>query len=360
MCGICCFVRQSLWKRSRKDTDQPTCPESVPASSSVAPSGSHPVEAFSVFPCACTKEDLRATIPPECRRCYTPCENPTLFSRVVENLHRRGPEAFGSTKRAVGELCVASESGVVAVETELEGVAAVLGLRGQATVRQPYEMEVEADVEDERELAHPLNKSFFLWNGEIFNGPLCPPPWGSDTTVLASRLSQLEQECMTADSSSSLGDRQRQFLSRCVDAFEQEIQGPYGFLFYASQLQMLVFGRDPLGRHSLLVHLTVRPLSASAPRCLPPASPVRTHIHLLLRKWNCRGISFVLKSCGTHDVIALVLFCSLRFSCVERVSITPGAGGRTELDQRDLPPPTCQCRWHDHKHVFLFVHTRHS
>ncbi|CAD2218533.1 hypothetical protein AGDE_13103 [Angomonas deanei] len=41
---------------------------------------------------------------------------------------------------------------------------------------------------------------------------------------------------------------------------ESEVEGPYGFLFYASQLGCVVFGRDPLGRHSLLVHLGVFPV----------------------------------------------------------------------------------------------------
>lgn len=190
-------------------------------------------------------------------------EPPTTTTTTAES---STSSATGETPRAHGgddSDGADDEEEHLLMRTELQGISAVLGLRGHATVHQPFEMEVETDLEEDDEGAgKPVNKSFLLWNGEIFNGPMCPPPWGSDTVVLASRLSQLEQECVpTSDADPmnllSLRARQQLFLARCVQAFEEEVQGPYGFLFYANQLQLAIFGRDPLGRHSLLAHISI-------------------------------------------------------------------------------------------------------
>lgn len=231
-----------------------------------------------MVPCpAAHRELLRVVSLRGCQRHYVPptpqllssVPGSSLFMRVLENTRRRGPETFGATQHALDEVCVmtkgrsGTEEEDLMLRTELQGISAVVGLRGHATVRQPFEMELETDLEEDDERADkPVRKSFLQWNGEIFNGAMCPPPWGSDTVVLASRLSQLEQECVPTSEADpmnhlSLRHRQELFLARCVQVFEEEVQGPYGFLFCASQLKLAVFGRDPLGRHSLLVHMAV-------------------------------------------------------------------------------------------------------
>ncbi|CCW67359.1 unnamed protein product [Phytomonas sp. Hart1] len=208
------------------------------------------------------------------------------FDRIVENIRRRGPDNFGVTKPDFPDVLldvnqtsstapmpkgVLNNNGAVLMQTKLEGVASVLGLRGRTIIRQPYEIEADPDQENDGSVSP--NKSFLLMNGEIFNGSMHPPPWGSDTIVLANRLSQLEQEYTSRKSfdsvqNLSLAQRQRQFLTRCVDVIESEVQGQYSFAFYAHQLQMIVFGRDPLGRVSLLLHFSVH--TASSPPISTP------------------------------------------------------------------------------------------
>ncbi|KPA80518.1 hypothetical protein ABB37_04730 [Leptomonas pyrrhocoris] len=234
-----------------------------------------------------------------------------LLTELIRNLRRRGPDTYGMTRRSFVTSChtladrhlpallqaktyegqhgsVGSSpsslsslaNGAVALRTEVAGVASVLGLRGHSTVAQPYDMNVATDAEDDRQANSWDFRSSLMWNGEIFGGSLCPPPWGSDTVLLATRLSQMELECvrLTVDDAvgTSRGDdeahpqpvllplveRQRAFLRKCTMLFEQQVEGPYSFIFLATRLRLAVFGRDPLGRHSLLSHVRVtRPIS---------------------------------------------------------------------------------------------------
>ncbi|CCW59657.1 unnamed protein product [Phytomonas sp. EM1] len=246
---------------------------------------------YVVRPCK-SPEELWTAALPCCRGPYKPTSGGVPYSslssssskpfdRLVENISRRGPDSFGVTKPDLPDVLldmnqtsstvrkqkdeIDSDSAVL-MQTRLEGVASVLGLRGHTIIQQPYEIEVETDQDDDG--AVTSNKSFLLLNGEIFNGSMHPPPWGSDTIVLASRLSQLEQEYVSKNGRDLMHDlplaqRQSQFLARCVDVIESEVQGQYSFAFYAHQLQMIVFGRDPLGRVSLLMHFAVH--TASSP-----------------------------------------------------------------------------------------------
>lgn len=158
--------------------------------------------------------------------------------------------------------------------------------------------------------------SFLLFNGELFGGALCPPAGQSDTAAVARRLAQLEDECWRATTTTTaipptafdpsptvdegiampspvcdgippapplkkatvhtaasmdhsihgevfhgMETSQRCFLQRVRQMWEQEAQGPYSFVYFASRLAMVVFGRDPLGRRSLLLH--IRPLPSA-------------------------------------------------------------------------------------------------
>lgn len=67
-----------------------------------------------------------------------------------------------------------------------------------------------------------------------------------------------------------LAKYQRVFISRLTQMWEKEAQGPYSFVYYAHRLSLLTFGRDPLGRRSLLLHL----------RLLPVAPPVSSSLVL--------------------------------------------------------------------------------
>ncbi|KAK7200073.1 Asparagine synthase [Novymonas esmeraldas] len=318
MCGICLLLRQRLV--STPATTTPTSASPPPPSSPLRPSTATTnadtvVQANPFYPVP-TKaaHDLGGgghrccggtlfPVPAELTHSLVPCACPQaglevkeflgggggdssgnaaadLFAEMVQNVRRRGPNTYGVTRRSFSTVCeVPAESGAslmhppgstaaataaVSVRTDVAGVASVLGLRGHSTVAQPYDMSVETDAEEDAAANVSDQRSSLLWNGEIFGGALCPPPWGSDTVLLASRLSHMELECVNMTEHTEAGlrslplaQRQRMFLRKCTTLFEQQVEGPYSFIFIATRLRLTVFGRDPLGRHSLLTHVRV-------------------------------------------------------------------------------------------------------
>ncbi|KPI90699.1 hypothetical protein ABL78_0135 [Leptomonas seymouri] len=321
MCGICLLIRQKIASaaRSREGGARGIAP-----SQSSNPARGGPASVLSTLP---VEEQMDAQscalVPSSDDACsLTPCTCALagldiksflssseaandLFAELIRNLRRRGPDTYGMTRRSFvtssrapaerslsallrtnifeGQHCNAATSSsllddgndAVTLRTEVAGVASVLGLRGHSTVAQPYDMNVATDVEDDRQANSWDYRSSLMWNGEIFGGSLCPPPWGSDTVLLATRLSQMELECvrLTVDDAAGththdnvgcprppllpLVERQRAFLRKCTTLFEQQVEGPYSFIFLATRLRLVVFGRDPLGRHSLLSHVRV-------------------------------------------------------------------------------------------------------
>nr|CAJ2477014.1 unnamed protein product [Leishmania braziliensis] len=352
MCGICLLVRQKLVNATATTTSalaspqqsaksSPAVPHSNPfyppqdeaeqqqqqhhhhrhhpnGISSVASFPSSAVQTHRLTPCLCPQAGLDAK-----DFLSSSDDSPTanyLFDEMVRNLRRRGPNAYGVTRRSFSTVCqVPTDGGVslthpvplmtsvdranggnattnaaaphvsvpasaaVRVRTEVAGVASVLGLRGHSTVAQPYDVNVEADAEEDGPANSWDYRSSLLWNGEIFGGALCPPPWGSDTVLLASRLSQMELECVNMSQENAAGpkhlplaQRQRMFLRKCTTLLEQEVEGPYSFIFIAARLRLAIFGRDPLGRHSLLTHIRVMVPPSKAGHRWPATATTRT------------------------------------------------------------------------------------
>ncbi|XP_034254834.1 asparagine synthetase domain-containing protein 1 [Thrips palmi] len=132
------------------------------------------------------------------------------------NLKSRGPDSFQSM------TCVLPSS------HSLQFAASVLQTQGKQICSQPYE-------EDGNVLC---------WNGDVFNGEYVNEIHSdglSDTQVISKYLSV----CL----------KQGQPLS---DVFNK-IEGPYSFIFYAKEEQIIWFGRDPAGRHSLLFEVAQQP-----------------------------------------------------------------------------------------------------
>ncbi|OAD52969.1 Asparagine synthetase domain-containing protein 1 [Eufriesea mexicana] len=76
------------------------------------------------------------------------------------------------------------------------------------------------------------NGNILLWNGDIFSGKLAQDNM-CDTNVLLNAL---------------------QSSSNILTVF-QEIQGPYSFIYFQKSSSLLYFGRDIIGRHSLLIKI---------------------------------------------------------------------------------------------------------
>lgn len=173
----------------------------------------------------------------------------SFYDRLNTAIRCRGPDRTGTIHRRQFE-----NPGDDTPAYTLTGLASVLGLRGHSPVEQPY-------------MVPNGNESFLMWNGEVFGGNLCPNPGESDTRSVAMRIALFEQETFSLQNY-SLAERQMKFLKLVSSAMEEEIEGPYGFIYYSNLLSLVVFGRDPLGRRSLLIHVRESgkpPLSADKP-----------------------------------------------------------------------------------------------
>ena len=71
-----------------------------------------------------------------------------------------------------------------------------------------------------------------LWNGDVFHYSECQSP-ACDSDVLMKRLADADTV-----------ERVEDVLSR--------VSGPWSMIYFRKSLNLLVIGRDPLGRHSLL------------------------------------------------------------------------------------------------------------
>jgi asparagine synthetase B (glutamine-hydrolysing) len=143
---------------------------------------------------------------------------------LQELLGNRGPDSTGERVVAVDGLFVTFYS-------------TVLSLRGDTTVRQP--------------LQKATSDSGLCWNGEAWtiDGQ---PTLGNDTEQVFDLLLEATRQPTQATT------RTEEALARArtISAFNSRIAGPYAFVFYDAGNGMLFFGRDFLGRRSLLTKTT--------------------------------------------------------------------------------------------------------
>ncbi|KAI8328405.1 asparagine synthase-domain-containing protein [Blakeslea trispora] len=110
---------------------------------------------------------------------------------------------------------------LIQVQTEhhhLQFYSTVLHLRGPKVVPQPL----------------TRSNNILCWNGEIFDG-LSVPVGQNDTQTLMDQLEAAETE-------------------EAILSTMQQIEGPFAFVYYRASHQIIYFGRDCLGRRSLLWH----------------------------------------------------------------------------------------------------------
>ncbi|RHY65147.1 hypothetical protein DYB34_000426 [Aphanomyces astaci] len=106
-------------------------------------------------------------------------------------------------------------------------VSAVLHLRGTQLCEQPV---------------HDRHGNVLLWNGEVFGGASIPI-YESDTKYVSHRLASVDDDSVSAEVAATL----------VVDALSM-IQGPFAFAWLHVSTNTLFYGRDGLGRRSLVVH----------------------------------------------------------------------------------------------------------
>lgn len=139
-------------------------------------------------------------------------------ARTRELLDRRGPDSSRDLKRE----CIIKRQGTDH-KVFITCYSTVLALRGDETVAQP--------------VTTPCNDNFLCWNGEAWrlDGK---PVAGNDSEIVFDLLSRNLKSEHVAETN----------LSESLAA----IQGPYAFAYYDHEQQNVSFGRDPLGRRSLM------------------------------------------------------------------------------------------------------------
>lgn len=139
---------------------------------------------------------------------------------LTETLCSRGPDHLGHATRTVP-----ADDGQGPGLT-LGFTSTVLALRGDHVARQPFE--------------DPASGSVLCWNGEawkIEERPVC----GNDGEEIFSQLGRA--------AGADADERRRHILTTL-----RSIQGPFAFLYFDAPGKCLYFGRDRLGRRSLLIN----------------------------------------------------------------------------------------------------------
>lgn len=148
-------------------------------------------------------------------------------------LKTRGPDAAGKLERVSLPAPSALNTAVPTNKVHLSFLSTVLSLRGDATIEQPFNQDSDSPI--------------LCWNGEVWTIE-GQPTEGNDTKavyeVLTKATGYEQQDLDRAARATEAAGRIAEALSH--------ITGPYAFVFYDSSRGMLYFGRDLLGRRSLL------------------------------------------------------------------------------------------------------------
>ncbi|KAF9919956.1 hypothetical protein FBU30_010344 [Linnemannia zychae] len=153
----------------------------------------------------------------------------STWSILQELNARRGPSAQDSHKVTLSQSKNTNQDPLLNDAIDMTFYGAVLHLRGDHVTRQPH--------------VSPSG-NILVWNGEIFDGI----PVGhheNDGKVLMSLLESI------SNSDHSIHEHRQNFLDLMA-----KIEGPYAFVYYHEPSQTVYFGRDCLGRRSLLWHMS--------------------------------------------------------------------------------------------------------
>ena len=152
----------------------------------------------------------------------------------LELLSRRGPDSLVTIQKSyligTSNPSKAERSG----ELKVTAVASVLSLRGEAVISQPlYDNETG---------------SLFCWNGEAwkFKGK---DVHGNDAKMIFHSLI-----CQMKHAHNELNDPADQYELSAAGIRDVlgSVDGPFSFVFYDARYQRIFYGRDSLGRRSLL------------------------------------------------------------------------------------------------------------
>lgn len=151
---------------------------------------------------------------------------------VIELLKNRGPDSFQQLEVKVSASDGKNISGE-AQQYQMVFSSSVLSLRGDHTAVQPFQDKTTGSI--------------LCWNGEAWEiGERRIS--GNDGEILFSLLNQKESSTVR-DHLSKDDVRSR---IKHITAIFSSIRGPYAFIYYDALIGKVFFGRDCLGRRSLL------------------------------------------------------------------------------------------------------------
>lgn len=164
---------------------------------------------------------------------FSLCNNGYLdaSNAVLECLERRGPDHVGILRRVITGPTSKHAEEVAHQSVSLTFISTVLCLRGNAVVSQP--------------LVDELSGSVFCWNGEAWRVN-DKSVHGNDAELLFPMLLQATRRSSRDD----LPANSEETDSVC--GVISSVSGPYAFIFYDAVHQRLYYGRDALGRRSLV------------------------------------------------------------------------------------------------------------
>ncbi|KAI6865769.1 hypothetical protein KC343_g5660 [Hortaea werneckii] len=168
--------------------------------------------------------------------CSVSCREPICPSPTLQELlQQRGPDAIGDLV-----VQVPGKHHEAPANQHIKFYSSVLSLRGDDTVRQPY-----------RGQRH--SESTLCWNGEAWEISGQRPD-GNDTEL----ISDLIRTALTDEIASDAGSRTEAVSHIATEIANKlsTVAGPYAFVAYDPDLGILCFGRDFLGRRSLLTRVT--------------------------------------------------------------------------------------------------------
>ncbi|KAI5074270.1 hypothetical protein GOP47_0010231 [Adiantum capillus-veneris] len=178
-----------------------------------------------------------------------------LVGDLLEALKRRGPDTMGkhticlptrfehNIKKPMepdGDMLQTHERNVQVI---LEFLATTLQLRGSVQICQPLK---------------DLHENVLIYNGEVFDGPVIESN-ENDAQVLLDLLGDCcsclcHAGCASMDGCTCLVSERDSKIHISVPEFLSTIKGPWALVFWQAKSGILWFGRDVLGRRSLLIH----------------------------------------------------------------------------------------------------------
>lgn len=164
--------------------------------------------------------------------------------KISDLLQRRGPDSQHEVTVTVESLdrrvstATDHDRNSASGPVYLTAFSTVLSLRGEQTVAQP--------VTEKRSQQHGLNDPLLCWNGEAwrFAGK---PISGNDSEVVFQLLAHVSR---------SVTSSRPEAHENAIAEVLASLRGPYAFAFFVPTIKRLYFGRDMLGRRSLLYHIT--------------------------------------------------------------------------------------------------------